>query len=127
MGLDISPAFALVILKSAPHGTEGIAQCDVGVFMRLIGRMRPPDSNLPIRHCEVDMKIEQRALMVPSMRRLDDDVATQDLLAELFEFSCELANAGFKRGRRCHLAEGNLQRQLRHVPKICTAGRDAHA
>jgi len=61
------------------------------------------------RHGDINLEIEQRALLVMLvMGCLHDDMAPDDLTAEAHQLSRELAYAGFERGGGLHVAEGDL-------------------
>jgi hypothetical protein len=48
------------------------------------------------------------------VRRLDDDLATDDPVMEVLELGGLLADPRLDRGRRFHAVKGNLQGYLQH-------------
>ena len=111
MGLHVAAPFALVILELAARCPERIAQGDVGVLVAAIRRMGVSDRDLLVGKGDVDSEVIEEALVLVMSRRLHDDMAAHDVLAESLESRGELANAGLERRGGVHMTKGDLQRK----------------
>jgi hypothetical protein len=111
MHLDLPPDFALLVLQFAASGLEGVAQRHVHVFVGVIRGVTVVDREFMTRDGDPQGDVEQLALVVMAVRRLDCDVAMDDMRAELLEAPGELANARFQGRRGLHVTECDFQRQ----------------
>ena len=83
--LDLTAPFALIVFELTACGIEGIAQCDVHIFMCVINRMAVTDDDLFIRHGNIDADVVQSALLLVLRRALHPNAAAQNVGAEPLE------------------------------------------
>jgi hypothetical protein len=107
--LDRTTAIASVVLEPSAGGVERVANRDVRILMRVVHAAIAADDNLRSGNGEIDVDLEDVALLVPSIAALDNHPAGGDPLEEPVELFGALANSRFERGRRIHVTEGDLE------------------
>jgi hypothetical protein len=110
--LHFAPGAPDVIFKPPAQRIEGIAHRNVYVLMGMVQSSLVSDCYLLARNDKVYANVEQIALPVMMVLRLDDDAACGDAVAKLLQLLGPPTNARLKRGRGFHLTEGDLQRHL---------------
>jgi hypothetical protein len=136
VSFDGPSARARVILKFAPGRIEGVPDRYVDVFMSgvfarlsrsrefqvrqfLRERQAPDDpfrlmldDDLAARHGEADADMIELSFPMMQMRRLDDDVTIENLIAKQSELLCFLLNIVFERRRTVHVSVCDLHRKF---------------
>jgi len=112
--LYVVAPFVLVVQESSPRRSECISQRHIGIFVSVIGRMRAPDCDLPVRQRDIDPERVEDSLMSMMCWGLGDDATSHDVVYELLDSPDELANASLECERRLHLTERDLQRKSHH-------------
>src|SRR5688572_25138660 len=79
--------------------------------MRVMNGMTAPNGDLLPRHGDVHPHLEEPALAMMLVRRLDRDVTADDVRAESVQPGGKLPNARFERWRGFHVLERDLQWQ----------------
>lgn len=113
--LDLALLVAGQVLELALHRVEGVADrdVDVGVGVVLVGLAA--GDQLVARHLEVDADVEMLALLVVAVQQLDRDPAAHDAAVEAAQLLDLFPDPVLDRVRTLEVAEGDLQRQLRHM------------
>jgi hypothetical protein len=116
MRLHIAAHFTRSILDLALRGRESILDRNLDMLMFGHVTMRTGHENiLPLRHRDPNRDRVQTALAMPRVGRDDSDVATRDVVVELFEplsVFCDFSADGF---RRLEILERNVQRYLHEI------------
>jgi len=96
VSLDLALLTPGVIFELTPQGDERIADRDVGIFMRVVlGRVAANDEFVP-RQSDIDTDMEQPALVMVTMRRIDDHVTGGHPIEHPFEPHGPLADSNFE-------------------------------
>src|SRR3546814_5875567 len=83
-----------MVLEAAACRIEGIAQSDVDVLMRLVAAGVAVDHYLLAWNADFDSDVEEVALGVLTVQRLDHDAARRDAAVGLLELCHLLARLG---------------------------------
>ena len=112
MQLYIAALFANVIFEQPAHGIERIANGDMHILMRMMGRRIAADDDLAARDAEVYEHMEQIALLTARVPAFNDDAARDDPIEEALELLDPSADAGRDRLRAVHVTKSDLKRDL---------------
>src|SRR6185312_7251835 len=91
---------------------ERIAHRDQNVLMGVMFRGIAFDDNLAVRNRQRHAQMIELALPMLPRARFDGDAARHDPRKEFFQLGDALADMTLDRGRRRHMAKGDLQRDL---------------
>src|SRR3990170_8322264 len=113
-GMDFyRPAHApRMVFQLSTRRIEGIANGDINVLMRMVERARMPDEDILPRHTDVDPHVIKLAVVMMTMRGLDDNSAPHNAIVKALELSGFLANSSLHRWRRFHPMKTDLQGHL---------------
>src|SRR5208337_1711237 len=110
--LNVLAPFALIIFELALYGVEGIAQRHIDILVGLPFPVLTLGNELALRGRDVDVDLENLALVVMLVRRFDNDLTAYDLGAEALQMERELADSRLHCRGRGHVPKRDLQRQL---------------
>ena len=96
-------------LQLAAGGLERVAQCYVDILMGVVFFMFMVHQHLMTRDGDVQVHMEDPALLVVVVGRLNDDLAPHDAVVKFLQPGHLLANVNFDGRRRLHVPEGNLK------------------
>src|SRR5262245_61856046 len=111
VGFDVSACLTDVVLELTPGRIEGVADRHVDVLVRALLRGLAP------RDTQVNADVEQFALSMLPVRRLDHHANARDPIVELLELGGLLPDVGLDGRRRRHVPEADLQWNLHTVTK----------
>jgi hypothetical protein len=86
-----------ILFELARGGGECVAQGDVEVFVGLLVVMVPAYHDMLVRDAHIDSDFVEITLMLMMMFCFDCNSATDDVIAELFQFYRFFPNSGFDR------------------------------
>lgn len=90
------PAVDADVFLELPFGrVEGVAQRDVEILVRLLVVVIAADDDVLVRYRKIDSDVIEIALVLVTMLRFDRDFATDDVVAELLQFSHFFADLRF--------------------------------
>jgi len=115
MQLHVAARFANVIFEQSASCIEGIANCDIGIVMRMTGCRIAADDDLAARNDQVDPHLEQVALQMARVPAFDDDMAGDDPVAEAYEVLGASADPGREGFGGVHVTKRDLKRQLHSI------------
>jgi len=98
MRFNVAAHLAHVIFEQPSGRVEGIAERNIDIFVRMVFRTGTPNVDVLPRDAEIDAHAIKLALMMMTMRRHDDNAATDDPVVKPFELGRLLANSGLERG-----------------------------
>ena len=85
MGLHVAAHAPDMVFEQPARRIERIANGDIDVLVGMVLRPGMTDEDVLPRHADVDAYIVELALVVMSVGRLDDDLATDDPVMEVLE------------------------------------------
>ena len=97
MAFDLPAAHAAVVFQLAPGGVEGVPECHVGVFMRMIVMLVVADDDFLVGNGKFDPHAVEIALMMVAVAGAYHHVAADDIGVHLFQFHHLLADIAFNR------------------------------
>ena len=101
------PGAPRIIFQTALGGVKCIANGDVDIFMCMAFRPRAVHDDFVAGYLDIDGSPIEFSLVLSVVRRVDDDVASDNLVIEMFELLDMRANAGFDSWRWIKIAESN--------------------
>jgi hypothetical protein len=115
MQLYLTAPLANVIFEQAAGGIERVADGDMGIFMRMMGRRIATDDNLSAGNRKIDANPKQIALLAPRVLAFDDDPASCDPVIKAFEFLGAVAYPRRNGLRAVHMAKSDLKWDLHRI------------
>jgi len=106
------------LLQLAARGVERVTQDDVDVLVAIAVGALHVDDDVLAGDCQLDLDVENLALMVVPVRRIDDDAAGLDAVGKGAQVVGELADAGLDGWGAFHVSEGDLDRDGHDVVSL---------
>jgi hypothetical protein len=108
MEFDLVPLFADIILQLSLDGTEGVTYGNIDIFVGMVLIGTATGNDLATGDRQVDTHMEQFALAVMLVRRLNHYATGHYVIAETVEFFGLLLNVGKQCIGSLHVTEGYL-------------------
>ena len=115
MRLDVGAPLARHVPQAARDGVEGVADRDVDILVRMVLGRISIDRDLRAGDLQIDPDLVEPSLALAAVRRSDGHPAADDTAVELVQTLEQFAYPLPRRGRRLHVAEGDLQRKWHGV------------